>query len=282
MSRWRGAAVVAVVSALTVAGATVAMAGGTGHHRHRHSHHRPHPVVKIWPSKGSQRTVHPGLFGVNHRYAYNGYGMWDPSIPGVPNRFEHHFDVDRFRAIRFPGGTIANTYHWQRAIGPPPQRGLNVSGRTGEPLTNDFGPDEFGEFVAEHRLQTMMVANFGTGTAREAADWVEYMNAPVGTNPRGGTAWARVRAANGHPQPYGVRNWEIGNEMFSLGQSYWMGSGGGTERTRKYIFGGITRFSDQHVGKPWDHRDSAAVSDGSPNQHFQVLYPPVERGQPFT
>jgi alpha-N-arabinofuranosidase len=274
--------VIALVGALALVGATVAMAGSAGHHhRHRHSHHRPHPTVTILPSKGSERTVHPGLFGVNHRYAYDGYGMWDPSTPGVPSRFERRFDAARFRAMRFPGGTIANTYHWDRAIGPAAQRGLNVSGRNGEPLTNDFGPDEFGEFVAEHRLAAMMVANFGTGTAREAANWVEYMNAPVGTNPNGGVAWAKVRAANGHPQPYGVRNWEIGNEMFSPGQSYWMGTADRSERTRKYILGGTTRFPGQRVGTPWDHRDSAAVSDGSANQHFQVLYPPVDARQLF-
>jgi alpha-L-arabinofuranosidase len=237
--------------------------------------------MTVWPGKGAKRVVHAGLFGVNHRYAYDGFGMWDPSIPGVPKRFERRFDAARFKAIRFPGGTIANTYHWQRAIGPPAARGLNVSGRTGEPLTNDFGPDEFGRFVAEHRLGTMMVANFGSGTAEEAADWVEYMNAPVGTNPNGGVAWAEERARNGHPAPYGVRNWEIGNEMGSRGQSYWMGKGNQVARTRKYIFGGFTRFPGQRVGTPWDHQDSAAVSDGSANQRFQVLYPPVTAKQPF-
>lgn len=273
-------AVIALVATLALMGGAVALAGSAGHHHRRH--HAPHPTVTIWPQRGSDRTVRAGLFGVNHRYAYNGFGMWDPSIPGVPKRFERRFDADRFRAIRFPGGTIANTYHWDRAIGPPADRELNVSGRTGEPLTNDFGPDEFGGFAAKHRLEAMMVANFGTGTAREAANWVEYMNTPVGSNPNGGVAWAKVRAANGHRQPYGVRNWEIGNEMFSPGQSYWMGTADRTERTRKYIFGGATTFQGRRVGTPWDHQDSAAVSDGSANQRFQVLYPPVNGRQPFT
>jgi alpha-N-arabinofuranosidase len=107
------------------------------------------------------------------------------------------------------------------------------------------------------------------------------MNAPVGTNPNGGVAWAERRAANGHPQPYDVNNWEIGNEMYGPAQSYWMGDGSLRERTRKYAFGGSTKFPGQRVGTPTDHRDSAAVSDGSADQHFQVLYPPVDATEPF-
>ena len=54
--------------------------------------------------------------------------------------------------------------------------------------------------------------SFSAETAQSAADWVEYMNAEVGANPNGGKDWAAVRAANGHPRPYGITHWEIGNE----------------------------------------------------------------------
>ncbi len=226
------------------------------------------------------RTVHSGLFGVNHRYPYDGFGMWDPSIDDVYPRFDHRFSAARFTAMRFPGGSVANTYHWKRAIGPPSQRGLNVHGHTGEPLTNGFGPDEFGSFVSSRGIQAMMLANFATGTAQEAADWVEYMNAPAGTNPNGGVAWANLRAQNGHPAPYHVQNWEIGNELYQPGQSFWMGRGSLARRTKKYIFGGSTTFKDQRVGTPSDHTASAAVSDGSTDQNFQVWYPPMHPDRP--
>ena len=36
------------------------------------------------------------------------------------------------------GGSVANTYHWKRAIGPPSQRGLNVHGHTGELLAHGW------------------------------------------------------------------------------------------------------------------------------------------------
>jgi alpha-L-arabinofuranosidase len=240
---------------------------------------RQRAEIVVHPGDGL-RTVHPGLFGVNHRYPYEGFGMWDPASDSVYPRFEHRFSAAGFTAMRFPGGSVANTYHWKRAIGPPAQRGLNVHGHTGQPLTNGFGPDEFGSFVSSQGLQAMMLANFATGTAREAADWVEYMNAPVGRNPNGGVAWASVRAANGHPAPYHVQYWEIGNELYQPGQSFWMGSGSLAERTKKYIFGGSSFFRDQRVGTPSDHRRSAAVSDGSADQSFQVLYPPVRPDKP--
>jgi alpha-N-arabinofuranosidase len=45
-------------------------------------------------------------------------------------------------------------------------------------------------------------------TAQEAADWVQYVNGPP-DSPMG-----KLRAQNGHPQPYGVRIWEVGNEIW--------------------------------------------------------------------
>jgi alpha-N-arabinofuranosidase len=48
----------------------------------------------------------------------------------------------------------------------------------------------------------------GTGTLAEALDWVEYCNRETGT------AWADRRAANGHPEPYRVKYWGLGNEMY--------------------------------------------------------------------
>ncbi|MBW3593475.1 MAG: hypothetical protein KY396_07260 [Actinobacteria bacterium] len=220
--------------------------------------------------------VSPLVFGANHRYAFDGFGMWDPAADAAFPSFVTAFNRAGFTSVRFPGGTIANRYHWKRAIGPVSERTPNVHGRTREPLTNTFGPDEFGRFVEQVGAEGTIVVNFGTGTASEAADWVEYMNAPVGTNPRGGTAWADVRAANGHAEPYGIHYWEVGNEhLHGLGQSYWMGNANILE---KYVFGGTTAFAGQRVGTPYDQRDSASVSDGSPSMSFEVWYPPIEPG----
>jgi len=54
----------------------------------------------------------------------------------------------------------------------------------------------------------MICVNAGNGTPEEAAAWVEYCNGSADT-PMG-----RLRAGNGHPKPYNVRIWEIGNEIY--------------------------------------------------------------------
>ena len=51
----------------------------------------------------------------------------------------------------------------------------------------------------------------GSGSPDELADWVEYCNYP------GGSALADLRALHGHPQPFKVRYWGIGNESWACG-----------------------------------------------------------------
>jgi hypothetical protein len=49
---------------------------------------------------------------------------------------------------------------------------------------------------------------------------VEYCNTPNdGRNPNGGTNWAAKRAADGYPAPFGVRYWEVGNEVYGSWES---------------------------------------------------------------
>ena len=229
--------------------------------------------IVVDPTGGPPVSRH--VFGANHRYAFDGFGMWNPAANAPEPAFVRAYRRTGFSSVRFPGGTIANRYHWKRAIGPLSERTPNVHGRTREPVENTFGPDEFGRFVEQVRAEGTIVVNFGTGTASEAADWVEYMNSSLGTNPRGGIAWADVRAANGHPEPYRIHYWEVGNEHIDPGQSYWMG---GSTVVEKYAFGGSTAFVDQRVGTPFDQRDSAAVSVGSASQSFQVRYSPIRPG----
>ena len=52
----------------------------------------------------------------------------------------------------------------------------------------------------------------GSGTMDEAQAWVEYCN---GT---GNTSWANLRRQHGHPEPYSVRYWGLGNEMYGSWQ----------------------------------------------------------------
>lgn len=233
-----------------------------------------------------QGAISPLLFGANHRYGYHGFGMFDPAAGAAYPKFVEQSRAAGLKAIRYPGGTIANTYHFKRAIGPVSERTPNVDATLNnpEPQPSDFGPDEYGRYLEQIGAAGDMVVNFATGDAQEAADWVEYMTTPAGENPGGGVAWADVRARNGHPAPYDVPYWELGNEMYLSGQRYWMGGKTDVDCPQAqyvclYAFGGTTRFTRQRVGGYADWRNSAAVSDASPGQAFFVKYAPMVPGR---
>jgi alpha-N-arabinofuranosidase len=216
------------------------------------------------------------ILGVNHRWPDRGLGMWDaeadapsPDIVNLSRRLG-------LRSIRYPGGTVANLFRWKRAIGPQEQRGCQVGGGfvgRQEPKDSVFGVDEQMEFAAAVGAETQIMTS-SVQPVDDAADFVEYVNAPLGTNPRGGTSWAEVRAANGHPQPYGVNLWEIGNELYLGNQVYWRSEDLDTRR-RQYAFGGTEPKTGEPVGTDCDHRDSASISTGAANQSFTVHGEPV-------
>ncbi|MGQ0562125.1 MAG: alpha-L-arabinofuranosidase C-terminal domain-containing protein, partial [Gemmatimonadota bacterium] len=113
--------------------------------------------------------------------------------------------------IRWPGGNVAQDYHWQWGVGPRDRRPawINLSWRN-EREPSDFGTDEFIAFAQRVGAQPTLTVNVeGAGaTPEEAAAWVEYVNGPASSR------YGALRAANGHPEPYGVQYWEIGNEIW--------------------------------------------------------------------
>lgn len=226
-----------------------------------------------------QRAVSPLLMGLNHRYGFDGYGSYNRTAGQVADRLVRNLDRAGVSWVRYPGGMTANTFHWRRAIGPDARRGCQVNGGDGRPLASRYGPDEHQRFVERIGGTSSVVVNFATGTPREAARWVRYMN-----DPRGTSRWARMRAANGHPAPYDVTWWEVGNELEVTGQEYWMGRGNGVwgvspVNGSRYAFGGHSDFVDQPVGTRCDWRPGAALSSGRPHQTKHVKFPRVARGQ---
>ena len=226
-------------------------------------------------------TASTSLLGVNHRYNGDGYGLWTQE--GAPNRGYVDGAIRAgVQSLRFPGGTIANTYEWQRAIGD--HRGCQIDGRgsrtTGfQAITQGlaFGPDEFMESVRQMGAEPLIMVPFVRETAADAADWVEYMNSPAGdgVNPNDGVDWAEVRAANGHPEPYGVQRWEIGNEHHHLDSRHWMSPDTATA-AQQYAFGGSATYIAEPLGKGCHHPVDGVPSDGSGHQVFQVTYPPLD------
>jgi alpha-N-arabinofuranosidase len=112
--------------------------------------------------------------------------------------------------VRWSGGAFASGYHWADGVGPDRPRRPGPA-RHGEE-SNRFGTDEFMAWCAAAGVEPVLCLNMGTGTLDEALAWVEYCN---GT---GDTYWASRRRANGHAEPYGVRYWGLGHEMYADGQ----------------------------------------------------------------
>ena len=113
--------------------------------------------------------------------------------------------------IRWPGGNVAQDYHWGWGIGPRDERPIwtNLSWAN-ELEPSDLGTVEYVRFCRNVGAEPCIVVNVeGRGaTAEEAAAWVEYANGPSTS-----TGGAR-RAVLGNPAPFGVRFWELGNEIW--------------------------------------------------------------------
>ena len=115
---------------------------------------------------------------------------------------------------RFPGGNFVSAHEWHYAIGDIDKRRpvYDPVWRALQP--NDIGTDEFMTLCQLLGVEPYITVNAGTGDAWSAAEYVEYCNGDAST-PMG-----RQRAANGHPEPYHVKFWGIGNEMWGITYQY--------------------------------------------------------------
>jgi len=109
---------------------------------------------------------------------------------------------------RWPGGNFVSGYDWKDGIGDRDRRPPRWERAWNDIEDNDFGLDEFMDFCREVKTEPYICVNAGLGSAGDAADEVEYANGS------GKTAWGAKRARNGHPKPYGVVWWGVGNEMY--------------------------------------------------------------------
>ena len=230
------------------------------------------------------------IFGINHRYAFNGYGTFDSEKMKMKDEFVALYEDAGFGSIRYPGGTISNLFNWKTTLGPKDQRKKQMHGFYNNPgqggIAPNFGIGEIATFADNVDSEIIYVYSLGRGSAQDAADLVEYLNAEVGTNPNEGIDWAEVRSRNGHPEPYNVRYFEIGNEMNQGGedgrtsQQYWTAYvDGGSATEKAYIDGGIARFNQRYTVKEEDWNKTASQSDGSENQVRYLMYANVNPGK---
>lgn len=166
-------------------------------------------------------------------------GYFDSSGNMIPE-IETFFGDFPISTMRYPANGIQAGFDWKKSVGLPanlrPTQNILGSAGAAQPVT--FGFDEFMAYTASKNVSPKDVqimvpiydASITTLTSTQqmaalpnvfqlVADWVEYANAPNdGSNPGGGTDWAAMRAANGHPSPYGIEIWNIGNEPWAPGE----------------------------------------------------------------
>lgn len=113
--------------------------------------------------------------------------------------------------IRF-GGSSLIYYDWRTGIGPREKRSPFLNRPWNNTEENDVGLDEFLRFCELVEAEPLICTNSNSSTPAEIAQQVEYTNGPVDSE------FGRLRAENGHPEPYGVKYWQIGNEQ--IGEEY--------------------------------------------------------------
>jgi alpha-N-arabinofuranosidase len=145
-------------------------------------------------------------------------GFWVEENLNVPKKDRLRLDIiealNKIKVpnLRWPGGCFADTYHWRDGIGPRTQRPKMLNGTWGDVVEdNSFGTHEFLELCDLLHCEPYVAGNLGSGTVEEMSNWVEYLNL------NGDTPLAKLRAQNGHPEPYKVSFWGTGNESWGCG-----------------------------------------------------------------
>ena len=131
--------------------------------------------------------------------------------------------------IRYPGGTDIDYYQWYNLIDNVPGKHAkrpayrNYSGSGKVTADNRLGLDAFLALCTELKTEPLLVVNIGDAffkkmsieeAAQSAAGFVAYCNSKVGTKlPKGMIDWPAVRTKNGHPKPYKITYFEVGNEI---------------------------------------------------------------------
>jgi alpha-N-arabinofuranosidase len=107
---------------------------------------------------------------------------------------------------RWPGGNFVSGYEWRNAIGDSDKRPPIMDPVWHAVQPNDVGTDEFMTLCRLLDVEPYVTVNGGFGDEWSVAQLVEYANGAVST-PMG-----KLRASNGHPDPYHIKFWGIGNE----------------------------------------------------------------------
>jgi alpha-N-arabinofuranosidase len=165
-------------------------------------------------------TIDPNIYG--HFVEHLGRGVYEgiwvgpnspiPNVRGIRSDVVAALRKIKVPVIRWPGGCFADAYHWQDGIGPAATRPAGINSAWNKtPETNAFGTHEFMDFLGQIGAKPFLSVNVGSGSVREADDWMRYMTAPATSAP------GKARAANGRAEPWNVPFVGVGNETWGCG-----------------------------------------------------------------
>jgi alpha-N-arabinofuranosidase len=165
--------------------------------------------------------VHDRLFGqfleLAGRCVNN--GLYDPDSPQARADGLRADVVDALRElkpsfIRYPGGCATSYFDWQELVGPRQARPRAKLFRvTRTPQAPAFGIPEAWSLCRELGAELYLTVNANTQTPEDAANLVEYLNADTPTR------YADLRRAHGREEPYGVKLFGLGNEIYGNWQA---------------------------------------------------------------
>ncbi len=160
-------------------------------------------------------TIDPNVFGgfVEHKGTCVYGGLYSEGSPVADADGDRKDVLDAIRGlhvtqVRWPGGNSVSDYHWQDGIGPKGARPMRYDLAWLQKESNRYGVDEFITTCRKLGTEPYICVNMGTGTMDEATSWLEYCNRPAGTS------FSDLRKKYGHAEPYRVKYWGLGNEVY--------------------------------------------------------------------
>ena len=176
-------------------------------------------IYLVYPKK--KGTIAPEIYGhfSEHIGGVIYDGLWVGKDSKIPNIRGFRKDlIEKFKAInppvlRWPGGCYAEVYDWRDGIGEERPTRINWwDYRDGRKEPNEVGTHEFMDFCELVGTKAYFAANLTSMTPMHIRNWMDYC-----LSPRGSTTLALEREKNGHPEPFDIPYWGVGNENWGGG-----------------------------------------------------------------
>lgn len=176
-------------------------------------------IYLMYPQK--KGTIAPEIYGhfTEHIGGVIYDGIWvgkDSKIPNIKG-FRKEI-IEKLRAIkapviRWPGGCFAEIYDWRDGIGKDRPSRISWWGyKDGKTEPNEVGTHEFMDFCEEAGADAYFAANLTSVPPLHIRNWMDYC-----LSPKGSTTLAKEREKSGHPEPFKIPYWGVGNENWGGG-----------------------------------------------------------------